>query len=128
METKLTADALARALDVPIADIDRLAARNVFKADAAGQFPLKSSIMAYIRHWERLDANVRWALASANEHTLVSAEQLSETLGLTMDEIWALVAVGALHCGEARMFRLTNTLADFMDILGETVLSRSGEG
>ena len=73
-------------------------------------------------------ANVRALLAGTTDDALISADELSEKLRLTKDEMWNFVSAGALHCDEARMFRLTNTLMDFIHILDETVLNQIRRG
>jgi len=123
IETEVvSADMLADIFNTPIADVQRLAAKGVFHADAEGKFLLKASILAYTRHWVKLFNNMQALLAGAKADALVSASELSEKLGLDEDELWAYVAAGALHCDEDRMFRLTNTLMAFMEILDETTM------
>ena len=121
-------DVLAHILNTPVADVDRLIARGVLQADANGKLPLMASLLEYTKHWGRLDANVRALLAGTTDDALISADELSEKLRLTKDEMWNFVSAGALHCDEARMFRLTNTLMDFIHILDETVLNQIRRG
>ncbi len=126
---------MAYILGATTEEMQRLTARGVLHANASGEYPLRTSIRAYVRHWVDLVKKVRRLLDSekvdSERRTMVSAEFLAEQLMLNKDEVSNYALAGVFPCDDDGRFPLLAALHGFSQICAERMagvsVGRAGE-